>query len=466
MLRYEETICSPVHKPGTAISIIRLSGSDAISIVGRVFTPKDRRSIDGLQGYTLLLGDITDGDRYIDQVMVSLFKSPRSYTGEDMAEISCHGSWYIQSKIMELLIREGAMAARPGEFTRRAFINGKMDLVQAEAVADLIAAEAEAAHRIAVNQLRGGYSEKFGELRKDLLELTTLLELELDFAEEDLEFADRRKLLELTERVKSYSDSLAVTFSAGNAIRKGVPVAIAGRPNVGKSTLLNGILNEERAIVSEIPGTTRDSIEDTYVIDGILYRFIDTAGIRATDDRIESIGVRKAIEKISGAALVIFVTEGFLGPDVIKGEVGDFINDMLGREAHLLVVVNKSDLATDGHAGKIAGSLSLLGDFPVVFMSARESSDYDSLRSALGTLSEKLMQSGEDTIVTNVRHYEALIKVSEAAGRAGDALKGGLSSDLVAVEVRHAIHYLGEITGQVTTDEVLANIFSNFCIGK
>jgi tRNA modification GTPase len=293
------TICAPVHKAGSAITIIRVSGRDAISICEKIFRSKRQGRISDRKGFSLMYGEIVRGEAVIDEVMLSLFRLPHSYSGEDMVEIACHGSFYIQSTILQLLIENGASPAHAGEFTQRAFLNGKIDLSQAEAVADLIASESEAAHRIAMNQLKGGFSKEILLLRAELLDLVSLLELELDFGEEDVEFADRKQLLSIADKILKYTGRLSASFALGNAVKRGIPVAIAGRPNVGKSTLLNGLLNEERAIVSEIPGTTRDAIEDTFTIEGVLYRFIDTAGIRQTDDVIENLGIQKTREKIS-----------------------------------------------------------------------------------------------------------------------------------------------------------------------
>jgi tRNA modification GTPase len=460
------TICAPVHQPGSAISIIRISGQEAISLVDSIFIARRRGRLTREKGFSLVFGDIKAGDRVIDEVLISLFRAPHSYTGEDMIEIACHGSFYIQTTIMRLLIDNGAAMAGAGEFTMRAFLNGKLDLSQAEAVADLIASESEAAHTLAMDQMRGGYSSQIGALRGELLTLVSLLELELDFGEEDVEFADRERLMAIAGRVKSYSDRLSDSFSLGNAVKRGIPVAIAGRPNVGKSTILNGLLNEERAIVSDIPGTTRDTIEDTFTIDGVLYRFIDTAGIRETDDVIENLGIQKTMERITSARIVLLVTEASGGADKIVAEIESFRKNLSEGKSSLLVAVNKTDLITEKELATLAGEIVRIYNGELVFMSANIHSYYEQLKSSIASLAGVGRLDQTDSIVTNMRHYEALGQVSEAIGRVLEGLSGKVSSDLIAMDTRQAIHYLGEITGEISTDEILGNIFKNFCIGK
>lgn len=460
------TICAPVHQPGSAITIIRVSGPDSIDICDRIFIARRRGRLTREKGYTLVYGDIVNGEEVIDEVIISIYRAPHSYTGEDMVEIACHGSFYIQNTITGILASQGASPASAGEFTRRAFMNGKLDLSQAEAIADLIAADSGAAHRIAISQLKGGFSNEIAGLRSELLNLVSLLELELDFGEEDVQFADRNDLLSTVVRLRDYSGELAASFSIGNAVKRGIPTAIAGKPNVGKSTLLNGLLNEERAIVSEIPGTTRDAIEDTLVIEGVLYRFIDTAGLRHTEDIVERLGIGKTREKIALATIVILVTEAVQSAVEINREVRHFRRTMMPASASLIIVVNKADLAGEDHLETIKNEVITSDSTSLVVMSANRKDDYMVLKKALASASGLDRINETRVMITNARHYEALMKVSEATGRVVKGLETGLQSDLIAIDVRQAIHYLGEITGAITTDEILGNIFRNFCIGK
>jgi len=466
MLSESLTICAPVHQPGSAITIIRVSGTQSIEICDRIFVARRRGRIVNEKGYTLVYGDIADinGD-VIDEVMLSIYRSPQSYTGEDMVEIACHGSFYIQNQIIRLLIENGASPARAGEFTQRAFLNGKMDLSQAEAVADLIASESAAAHKLAISQLKGGFSKKISSLRDELLNLVSLLELELDFGEDDVQFADRSKLIEIATRVRDYSGSLASSFSVGNALKRGIPVAIAGRTNVGKSTLLNGLLNEERAIVSDIPGTTRDAIEDTFSIGGVLYRFIDTAGLRETDDYIESLGIQRTRDKISASSVVLLVTEAVLTSVEIDSEIEKFRDNSLSEKTSLIVIVNKSDLISDDSLERLRDEVRGTGNEKILFMSAQNDADYHQLRSALSEVTG-ISEMGNMVVITNARHYESLIQVVGAMERVLSGLAEDLSTDLISIDARQAIHYLGDITGEISTDEILGNIFRNFCIGK
>jgi tRNA modification GTPase len=460
------TICAPVHKAGSAITIIRVSGRDAIAICEKIFRPKRQGKIGTRKGFSLIFGEVVSGTTVIDEVLLSLFLSPHSYTGEDMVEIACHGSAYIQSTILQLLIMYGASPARAGEFTQRAFLNGKIDLSQAEAVADLIASESEAAHRLAMNQLKGGFSKEILLLRAELLDLVSLLELELDFGEEDVEFADRKQLLGIAESILDYTVRLSASFSLGNAVKKGIPVAITGRPNVGKSTLLNGLLNEERAIVSEIPGTTRDAIEDTFTIDGVLYRFIDTAGLRQTDDIIENLGIQKTRDKISKATAVIFMTEATLSAEVINEEIVNFRKTILPDNVSLIVVVNKTDKVRGSTLGVLKESVIERPGMKVLFMSAAEATGYSVLKSALTDITGVISINDNMVVITNARHYEALLRISESIERVLEGIENNTPSDLIALDTRQAIHYLGEISGEISSDEILGNIFKNFCIGK
>lgn len=409
-----------------------------------------------LKPFSIAFGTIKEKQSIIDEVLVSIFKSPNSYTGEDVIEISCHGSVYIQQKILQMLIDNGARLAEPGEFTLRAFLNGKMDLSQAEAVADLIASASEASHRLAVSQMRGGFSKEIRQLRIQLLEFISLIELELDFSEEDVEFADRKQLSELVHQIKQLIDRLVRSFSLGNALKNGIPVAIVGEPNVGKSTLLNCLLNEDRAIVSDIPGTTRDSIEDTITIEGVLFRFIDTAGLRNSDDYVEKLGIERTHKTIDKAEIVILVTEA----RVQKISLNETIDNILQKQKKLIVVFNKIDInetnSVEGHSEK----------YKTIRLSAKERTNIEELLQSLVELSGYKNIPESDIVVTNTRHYEALQKSGEAINRVIEGIASNISGDFLAQDIREAIHYLGEITGEITTDEVLGNIFAKFCIGK
>jgi tRNA modification GTPase len=467
MLRKDETICAPATGKGGAISIIRMSGPRSISICEKIFRAADGKSkLSEQNGYSVIYGVIVDSDEIIDDVLINVFIKPHSYTGENALEISCHGSLYIQSRIMELLIANGALPAHPGEFTQRAFMNGKIDLSQAEAVADLIASSSAASHRLALNQMRGGFSREISKLRQELLHFASLIELELDFGDEDVEFADRRQLQSIVTKVLEITRSLADSFKTGNAIKNGIPVAIVGKPNSGKSTLLNALLMEDRAIVSEIPGTTRDIIEDTIVIDGIEYRFVDTAGLRETSDVIEIIGIRKTHEKIEQATVIILVDE--INDDPVSiNKRSDKIRELTGNSYQkLIIAINKADLAGKGEEEKLRKKIKVNNGEALLFISAKEKQGLDELRIMLGQLVEKERLGSENVIITNLRHFEALSKVTESLERVEEGLLAGIPEDLIAIDIRQAIHYLGEITGEITTDEILGNIFKNFCIGK
>ncbi len=458
-----DTICALATPSGTgAIAVIRLAGPDTFGLAEAVFKSNGRKSaLSKAKSHTLHYGTIHDNGDLIDEVLVSIFKAPNSYTGEDVIEISCHGSPYIQQKIIELLIRKGARMARPGEFTMRAFLNGKFDLSQAEAVADLIAANSRYSHDLALEQMRGGFSAKIAQLRSELVNFASLIELELDFSEEDVEFADRKKLMELLQNLKHEISGLLKSFSVGNVLKNGIPVAIIGKPNVGKSTLLNTILQEEKAIVSEIPGTTRDSIEDTIIIDGVAFRFIDTAGLRESDDTVESIGIERTMEKIRQARIVLFVF------DVATSDV-DQVKEVLDEHRHLIedpskriiLVGNKIDQLIE-----IPKGFKDLVELETIFISAKRKEN-------INLISDSLLKSvdtdriTDNTIVSNARHYEALSRSLEAIEDVEEGFNKQVPSDLVAIDIRRALHHLGEITGQVTTDELLGNIFGKFCIGK
>ena len=467
MIRKDETICAPATAGGGAIAVIRMSGLHSIDICGRIFFPADNRiKFSDQKGYTIVFGEIRSGEEIIDDVLVSVFRSPHSYTGEDSVEISCHASLYIQQKILELLISNGAVPAQPGEFTQRAFLNGKMDLSQAEAVADLVASESGTAHRIAMSQMRGAFSDEISILRADLLHFASLIELELDFGEEDVEFADRAKLREIVMKVLSLARELSSSFSLGNAVKNGFPVVITGRSNTGKSTLLNYLLKEEKAIVSEIPGTTRDVIEDTFIIGGIKYRFFDTAGLRDTQDIIENLGIKKTYEKISLASAVLLVADVSEGIRMLETVLRELRSQIAGKGTKLIILINKIDADLKGKRTEFKADKILRDDESLLFISAKTGEGIEEMKEMLGQMTGSDQLHGENVIVTNARHYSALLQVTESLERVIEGLDNNIPEDLIAIDIRHAIHYLGEITGEITTDEILQNIFKNFCIGK
>jgi tRNA modification GTPase len=467
MIRTEETICAPATSGGGAIAIIRISGPQSISICDKIFFPSESKiNFSEQKGYTIVYGEIRSGEEIVDDVLAGIFRAPRSYTGEDSVEISCHASPYIQQRILELLIKNGAIPAQPGEFTQRAFLNGKMDLSQAEAVADLISSETKAAHRIAINQMRGAFSDEISILRADLLHFASLIELELDFGEEDVEFADRSKLLEIVQKVLSVSEELTSSFSLGNAVKHGVPVVITGNPNTGKSTLLNRLLKEEKAIVSEIPGTTRDAIEDTSVIDGIKFRFTDTAGLRDTRDIVENLGIRKTHEKIGEASIILLVADVNEGREALEGVLKRIHGQPDIIDKKLFILVNKIDSDPDRLRDNIQQRIVPAAGESMLFISAKTGEGVDRLKEMLARAAGKEKLQSENVIITNIRHYEALLQVTESLNRVKDGLQNNLTEDLIAIDIRQAIHYLGEITGEITTDEILGNIFRSFCIGK
>lgn len=547
---FDETICAPATIPGSgAIAIIRVSGNESMAIADKIVSLKGA-SLSETEGYRLRYGSIfTEDGNLLDNVVVSVFRAPHSYTGENSVEISCHASTFIVNAILELLVKAGARIASPGEFTRRAFVNGKMDLAQAEAVADVIASRSAAAHRVAMNQLKGGFSEELKKLRGELLKMTSLLELELDFSEEDVEFASRKELCALVDAALEHINRLKDSFSRGNAIRNGVPVVIAGATNTGKSTLLNALLGEERAIVSDVAGTTRDTVEETLNIGGVLFRFIDTAGIRETDEVVEKIGIERTFKKMNEAEIVLGMTDLSRGEDAVLEEA-EYISRMLrmteqieaddrsskvkydvkdNGEKKFVLLVNKFDSVTEEVSGMSPynkdvctenGIVSRLIDKgftnKILPISAKTGWGLDELRKTLAELGRKITGDGDETLVTNIRHYEALAKASTALARVrsglgggvggglggrvggrlsdgvgsdGDGVGGGLSGgvggglsdglgdglhygsqplppDLVAQDLREALYHLGEIVGEISTDEVLGSIFSHFCIGK
>ncbi len=453
----EENIIALATAPGIgAIAILRISGSDAIDIVSKKFKPLGKKDLASQNSHTIHLGHIIDNEVVLDKVLVSIFKAPHSYTGENIVEISCHGSPYIQQQIMQLFLRNGCRMASPGEFTLRAFLNGKMDLSQAEAVADLISSDSKASHQIAMQQMRGGFSNEIQDLRTELLNFASLIELELDFSQEDVEFADRKQFNQLLNNITDVLERLIDSFALGNVIKNGIPVAIVGEPNVGKSTLLNALLNEERAIVSEIAGTTRDTVEDEISIGGINFRFIDTAGIRRTQDKIEKIGIERSFEKIEQAALVLYLIDA-------KKYSQSAIDSLIEKypDKKILVVANKIDDATKE-------TLAFLKEenLNIVLISAKHGEGIDDLKEKLLELTNAGELGKNETIVTNSRHYDSLLKALEAIQKVKEAIDDELASDLMAIDIREALFHLGEITGSVTTDDLLGNIFSNFCIGK
>ena len=443
-----------------AIAVIRLSGSEAIGLTESVFKARSEKLLVNQKSHSIHLGDIIHQNTVIDEVLVSVFKNPHSYTGEDVIEISCHGSPYIQQQIIKILIEQGAQTAKPGEFTLRAFLNGKMDLSQAEAVADLIASENEASHQLAIQQMRGGFSSEIKNLRQELLNFASLIELELDFAEEDVAFADRKQLESLLLKIQAVLKNLLDSFALGNVIKKGVPIAIIGPPNVGKSTLLNCLLNEDKAIVSDIAGTTRDSIEDEITLEGVCFRFIDTAGIRETEDTIEKIGIKKTREKIELASFVFHLvdpTEFLKNQNPLTTELRAFKNQYPNKK--LLVVFNKKD---QNHTFKIPEQIQ---NYQSVSISAKMNFNIDVLIELL-TVHFKLNPTQDQSIVTNSRHYGSLYAAQKEVTAIQNGLSNGLSGDLLSIDLRQALFHLGEITGEVTNDELLGNIFENFCIGK
>ncbi len=446
-----------------AVAIIRVSGPDAFAIVSSIFLAKSQKDIIKQASHTIHLGHIKDGHKVLDEVLVSLFKNPKSYTGEDVIEINCHGSAYIQQEILQLLLRKGCRMADAGEFTLRAFLNGKMDLSQAEAVADLIASDSEAAHKIAIQQMRGGFSNEIKHLRDQLLNFASLLELELDFAEEDVEFADRTQFVTLLSKIELILKRLIDSFAIGNVIKNGIPVSIVGAPNVGKSTLLNALLNEERAIVSDIAGTTRDTVEDEISIGGLRFRFIDTAGIRKTNDVIEGIGIQKTFEKINQAQVVIYLVDG---TQLVIDQLDGFKNEIAQiKNKHpqkpLLIIGNKAD-RIDSETKK-----NILAEIPnLLFISAKQKTGVEQLTDKLLSFVNDGSLRNDETIVTNSRHYDSLIKSLEEIQTVQAGMQSNLSGDLLAIDLREALFHLGNITGEVTNDELLGNIFANFCIGK
>ncbi|NER15850.1 tRNA uridine-5-carboxymethylaminomethyl(34) synthesis GTPase MnmE [Spongiivirga citrea] len=462
----DDTIVALATPSGAgAISVLRLSGPKAIDIASSFFKSVNNKVLKDQKTHTIHLGHIVENDRIIDQVLASIFKGPNSYTGEDVIEVSCHGSPYIQQEIIQLFLRNGCRMADAGEFTLRAFLNGKLDLSQAEAVADLIASDNEASHQIAMQQMRGGFSNEIKKLRDELLNFASLIELELDFAEEDVEFADRSQFEELLGRIETVLKRLVDSFAVGNVIKNGIPIAIVGEPNVGKSTLLNALLNEERAIVSDIAGTTRDTIEDEISIGGIGFRFIDTAGIRETKDVVESIGIQKTFEKIANAQVVVYLIDG---NEIQNSEfrIQNYITEIEKiknkyPQKPLIVITNKVDQLDKNNISNLKSQISDL-----LLLSAKTGQGVDDLKSKLLEFVNTGALRNNETIVTNTRHYDSLLKALEEIKKVQEGMASGLSGDLLAIDIRQALYHFGMITGEISSDDLLGNIFANFCIGK
>ena len=455
---HQDTIIALATPSGAgAIAIIRLSGNDAITIASEVFNSISGKDLSKQKSHTVHLGNILDGNRIIDEVLATVFKNPNSYTGENVVEFSCHGSSYIQQEIIQLLLRKGCRMATAGEFTLQAFLNGKMDLSQAEAVADLIASDSKASHQLAIQQMRGGFSTEIEELRIQLLNFASLIELELDFSEEDVEFANRDEFQKLISKIEALLKKLIDSFATGNVLKNGIPVAIVGRPNSGKSTLLNALLNEERAIVSNIAGTTRDTIEDEITIGGVRFRFIDTAGLRETTDEIEKIGVERALEKLEKSSIYIYLFDSSeMNVEEVKKELANF-----STNSKQLLVANKIDKASKEQLSAIDNS-----NLPFLPIAAKNKESIHLLTNSLLELAGIEELDSNQLMVTNSRHYDILLKSLEEIGKVQEGIDQNLTGDLLAIDLRQALYYLGEITGQVSNDDLLGNIFANFCIGK
>ena len=456
-------ICTPQGQG--ALGIIRISGAEAIAITQKIFS----KNITAAKGYTAHYGNILKGNEILDEVIINIFRAPHSFTKEDVVEISCHGSPYILEQVLQLIVENGARLAEAGEFTKRAFLNGAMDLAQAEAVADLIAAESAAAHKVALKQLKGGFSTELKVLREKLLNFVSLIELELDFAEEDVEFADRTALKKLISEILAHIKKLIASFRLGNVIKKGVPVAIVGKPNAGKSTLLNALLGEEKAIVSHIAGTTRDVIEDVIQIGGILFRFMDTAGLRETEDFVEKIGVERALEKMKEAQIILLIYDAATENLAEMRKMSATYQEK-HPETQLILVANKVDLVDNFlDISVVSAPLNDRNDPKIiteVAISAKENEGIETLKDILLTCIGKEELASNDTILTNVRHVEALRQAQTALLTVLEGLDMGLTSDLVSIDIRTALHYIGSITGEINTEEILGNIFGKFCIGK
>ncbi|HNY62682.1 MAG TPA: tRNA uridine-5-carboxymethylaminomethyl(34) synthesis GTPase MnmE [Bacteroidales bacterium] len=455
-----DTICSIATPPGRgALAVIRVSGSKAFEITGKLL--KDPQKMLSQDPNQAKLYELYDTERLIDQAVLIKYVAPKSFSGEDMVEIICHGSTYIQEQILQLLLQAGARMAQPGEFSMRAFLNGKMDLPQAEAVSDLINSQSEASHRLAINQLKGNFTNRIKELRAQFVQLAALMELELDFSEEDVEFADRKQFNQLLDELQTDVTALIQSFKVGNVIKHGIPVAIIGKPNVGKSTLLNVLLDEDRAIVSHIPGTTRDTIEDNFTIDGINFRFIDTAGIRITKDEVESFGIERTFKAIDRAEVILYLV------DITDTTIEEVEQELLFLENEIdfinkvfIIVANKIDKLED-----FPSRFSTWNEYEIVYISARKNVNIDLLKEVLASQINKYAIT-DNTLLTNVRHYDLFLKIESSIKQIKEGLAEGLPTDIITIDLNHILHYLGEITGEITTDEILNTIFGHFCIGK
>lgn len=469
MLNIEDTICAPATVPGTgAIAIIRMSGKDSFRIADKVVSCKGS-TISETEGYKLRYGVALEADGTdLDTVLVSVFRSPHSYTGEDSVEISCHSSKFVVERLLQRLVDSGARMAGPGEFTQRAFVNGKMDLAQAEAVADVISSQNAAAHRVAYSQLKGGFSKELKALRDELLKMTSLLELELDFSEEDVEFASRRELSALLDGALRHIHSLTDSFRYGNALRNGVPVAIVGAVNAGKSTLLNALVGDDRAIVSDIAGTTRDTVEETMTIDGTLFRFIDTAGLRTTQDEVEKIGISRSYKKMSEAEIVLALLDVTVPEEENEHSISDIVNNLDVKSQKLIVLLNKVDVLGSNINVSLLNNTVLSPDEKVtkLYISAKTGFGLDTLRTLLSDSQKTATLDSGQTIVTNLRHYQSLMSAAASLEKVRFSLTISQTPDLLSEDLRQALHHLSSILGEVTPDEVLGNIFERFCVGK
>ena len=469
MLNIEDTICAPATVPGTgAIAIIRMSGKDSFRIADKVVSCKGS-TISETEGYKLRYGVALEADGTdLDTVLVSVFRSPHSYTGEDSVEISSHSSKYVVERLLQRLVDSGARMAGPGEFTQRAFVNGKMDLAQAEAVADVISSQNAAAHRVAYSQLKGGFSKELKTLRDELLKMTSLLELELDFSEEDVEFASRRELSALLDGALRHIHSLTDSFRYGNALRNGVPVAIVGAVNAGKSTLLNALVGDDRAIVSDIAGTTRDTVEETMTIDGTLFRFIDTAGLRTTQDEVEKIGISRSYKKMSEAEIVLALLDVTVPEEENEHSISDIVNNLDVKSQKLIVLLNKVDVLGSNINVSLLNNTVSSPDEKVtkLYISAKTGFGLDALRTLLSDSQKTATLDSGQTIVTNLRHYQSLMSAAASLEKVRFSLTTSQTPDLLSEDLRQALHHLSSILGEVTPDEVLGNIFERFCIGK